>query len=59
MLMKNVPQDTRLGSWRRKRRASTSDWAKAAAVTNEELEASADPDEAGMVMDCDSVRGYG
>ncbi len=40
-----------------KRRASRSDWAKAAAMSNEELEASiaADPDEAGMVMDWDSV----
>lgn len=38
-------------------RASRSDWAKAAAVTNEELEASigADRDEVGMVMDWDSV----
>lgn len=40
-----------------KRRASRSDWAKAAAMTNEELEASiaADPDEAGMVVDWDSA----
>jgi hypothetical protein len=40
-----------------KRRASRTDWAKAAATTNAELEASiaADPDEAGMVMDWDSV----
>jgi hypothetical protein len=39
------------------RRASRSDWAKAAAMTKEELEVSitADPDEAGMVMDWDSV----
>jgi uncharacterized protein (DUF4415 family) len=40
-----------------KRHASRTDWAKAAATTNAELEASiaADPDEAGMVMDWDSV----
>jgi uncharacterized protein (DUF4415 family) len=40
-----------------KRGASRSDWAKAAAMTDEQLEASiaADPDEAGMVMDWDSV----
>ena len=40
-----------------KRGASRSDWAKAAAMANEQLEASiaADPDEAGMVMDWDSV----
>ena len=40
-----------------KRCASRTDWAKAAATTNAELEASiaADPDEAGMMMDWDSV----
>ena len=40
-----------------KRRVSRTDWAKAAATTNAELEASiaADPDEAHMVMDWDSV----
>jgi len=40
-----------------RRRGSRSDWAKASAVSNEELEASiaADRDEAGMVMDWDSV----
>jgi uncharacterized protein (DUF4415 family) len=40
-----------------KRGASRSDWAKAAAMTDEQLEASiaADPDEAGMVMDWESV----
>lgn len=40
-----------------KRGQSRTNWAKAAAVTNEQLEASiaADPDEAGMVMDWDSV----
>jgi uncharacterized protein (DUF4415 family) len=39
------------------RRASRTDWKKAAAVTKEELEASiaADRDEAGMVIDWDSV----
>jgi len=39
------------------RKASRSDWKKAAAVSNEALEASiaADSDEAGMVMDWDSV----
>ncbi len=39
------------------RRASRTDWAKAAAMTKEELEASiaADRDEAGMVIDWDSV----
>jgi uncharacterized protein (DUF4415 family) len=38
-------------------KAGRSDWAKAAAMTNEELEASiaADRDEAGMVMDWDCV----
>jgi uncharacterized protein (DUF4415 family) len=38
-------------------KASRSNWAKAAAVTKDELEASiaADRDEAGMVMDWDSV----
>jgi uncharacterized protein (DUF4415 family) len=36
---------------------SHSDWAKAAAMTSDEIEASvtSDPDEAGMVMDWDSV----
>jgi uncharacterized protein (DUF4415 family) len=40
-----------------KRAASRSDWAKAAAMTDEQLETSiaADPDEAGMVMDWESV----
>lgn len=40
-----------------KRRASHSDWARAAATTNAELEASiaADSDEAAMVIDWDSV----
>jgi uncharacterized protein (DUF4415 family) len=40
-----------------KRGASRSDWKKAAAMTRDALEASiaADPDEAGMVMDWDSV----
>jgi uncharacterized protein (DUF4415 family) len=40
-----------------KRGKTRSDWAKAAAVTDEQLEASivADPDEAGMVMDWDSA----
>src|SRR6516162_7372699 len=40
-----------------KRGQSRTNWAKAAAMTNEQLEASiaADPDEAGMVMDWDSV----
>jgi len=39
------------------RRASRTDWAKAAAMTKEELKASiaADPDEAGMVIDWDNV----
>jgi uncharacterized protein (DUF4415 family) len=38
-------------------KAGRSDWVKAAAMTNEELEASiaADGDEAGMVMDWDSL----
>ena len=42
---------------KRSRGESRTDWAKAAAVTNEQLEASiaADPDEAGMVMDWDSA----
>lgn len=40
-----------------KRGESRTDWAKAAAMTDEQLEASvaADPDEAGMVMDWDSA----
>ena len=42
---------------RRKRGESASDWAKAAAMTNAEIEASVagDPDEAGMVMDWDNA----
>jgi uncharacterized protein (DUF4415 family) len=37
----------------RRRRGSRSDWAKAAAMTGEEIEATvaADPDEADMIMD--------
>ncbi len=41
----------------RQRGETHTDWAKAAAMTDEQLAASieADPDEAGMVMDWDSV----
>jgi uncharacterized protein (DUF4415 family) len=41
----------------RKRGETRSNWAKAAALTNEEIEAqiAADPDEAGMVIDWDSA----
>jgi uncharacterized protein (DUF4415 family) len=41
----------------RKRGETRSNWAKAAALTNEEIEAqiAADPDEAGTVMDWDSA----
>jgi uncharacterized protein (DUF4415 family) len=41
----------------RKRGETHSDWAKAAAMTDEEIEAdiASDPDEAGMVVDWDSV----
>lgn len=41
----------------RKRGETRSDWAKAAALTNDEIEAqiAADPDEAGMVIDWDSA----
>ncbi|MGH7084249.1 MAG: BrnA antitoxin family protein [Acetobacteraceae bacterium] len=41
----------------RKRGGTRSNWAKAAALTNEEIEAqiTADPDEAGMVIDWDSA----
>jgi uncharacterized protein (DUF4415 family) len=41
----------------RKRGESRSDWAKAAAMTDEQIDASiaADPDEAGMVMDWDNA----
>lgn len=40
-----------------KRGESRSDWARSAAMTNEEIEAdiASDPDEAGMVVDWDSV----
>jgi uncharacterized protein (DUF4415 family) len=42
---------------RRKREESHSDWARAAAMTNEEIEAdiASDPDEVGMVVDWDDV----
>ena len=42
---------------KRKRGESRSDWARAAAMTNEEIAAdiASDPDEAGMVLDWDSV----
>jgi len=42
---------------RRKREGSRSDWARAAAMTIEEIEAdiASDPDEAGMVVDWGSV----
>ena len=42
---------------KRQRGESRSDWAKAAAMTQEQIEASiiADPDEAGMVVDWDSA----
>jgi uncharacterized protein (DUF4415 family) len=42
---------------KRRRGETRSDWARAAAVTSEEIEAqaAADPDEAGMVVDWDSV----
>jgi uncharacterized protein (DUF4415 family) len=42
---------------RRKRKGSRSDWARAAAMTSEEIEAdiASDPDEAGMVVDWNSV----
>jgi uncharacterized protein (DUF4415 family) len=42
---------------KRRRGQTHSDWAKAAAMTSEEIEAqvAADPDEAGMVVDWDSV----
>lgn len=42
---------------KRKRGESRSDWARSAAMTNEEIEAdiASDPDEAGMVVDWDSV----
>ena len=42
---------------KRKREGSRSDWARAAAMTSEEIEAdiASDPDEAGMVVDWDSV----
>jgi uncharacterized protein (DUF4415 family) len=42
---------------KRRRGETRSDWAKAAAMTDEEIEASiaANPDEAGMVMDWDSA----
>jgi uncharacterized protein (DUF4415 family) len=41
----------------RKRGETRSNWAKAAVLTNEEIEAqiAADPDEAGMVIDWDSA----
>ena len=41
----------------RERGETRSNWAKAATLTNEEIEAqiAADPDEAGMVVDWDSV----
>jgi uncharacterized protein (DUF4415 family) len=41
----------------RKRGETRSNWAKAAALTNEEIEAqiAADPDEAGMVIDWESA----
>jgi uncharacterized protein (DUF4415 family) len=41
----------------RKSGKSRSDWAKAAAMTSEEIEASVagDPDEAGMIMDWDNA----
>jgi hypothetical protein len=42
---------------KRTRGETRSDWARAAAMTSEEIEAqvAADPDEAGMVMDWDQV----
>jgi len=42
---------------RRKRYGSRSDWARAAAMSREEIEAdiASDPDEAGMVVDWDSA----
>ena len=42
---------------KRRRGETRSDWARAAAMTDEEIEAdiAADPDEAGMVVDWDSV----
>ena len=42
---------------KRRRGETRSDWAKAAAMTSEEIEAqiAADPDEAGMVVDWDHV----
>ena len=42
---------------RRRRGETRSDWARAAAMTDEEIEAdiASDPDEAGMVVDWDSV----
>jgi uncharacterized protein (DUF4415 family) len=42
---------------KRKRGESRSDWAQAAAMTNEEIAAdiASDPDEAGMVVDWDNV----
>ena len=42
---------------KRKRGETRSDWARAAAMTGEEVEAqvAADPDEAGMVVDWDTV----
>jgi uncharacterized protein (DUF4415 family) len=42
---------------KRKHKGSRSDWARAAAMTSEEIEAdiASDPDEAGMVVDWDTV----
>jgi uncharacterized protein (DUF4415 family) len=42
---------------KRKRGGTRSDWARAAAMTNQEIEAdiASDPDEAGMVVDWDNV----
>jgi uncharacterized protein (DUF4415 family) len=42
---------------KRERGETCSDWARAAAITNEEVEAdiASDPDEAGMVVEWDSV----
>lgn len=44
---------------KRKRGETRSDWARAAAMTDAEIEAdiASDPDEAGMVLDWDSVSG--
>jgi len=42
---------------KRRRKETRSDWARASAMTSEEIEAqvAADPDEAGMVVDWDTV----